>query len=165
MAAPNNATLLDYEGNIEDALATYLASVITSTQVLTPRTLQTSQEILTTPRVTASLAVSGTNPNQQANRATDSGEYDSFKSGILSLTCVVRRDASGQSLGTLRGKVRAALLKPTAAFNGTNLPYYQVVTLREIGSSLSSDPENDEISSQLSYLIEWYIKPDQWAAS
>ena len=165
MAATYNYQLLDYETNYEDALGTYLTSAIANTQILTPRTLLSSQPILTTPRVTVAVQVTGTNPNQTGMRTTDSKDYDSHKLGSVSLVCVTRRDASGQSLGTLRGKARVAMLGATAALNANNLPYYQTVTLREGSATMSSDADNDEIMTVLNYALEFYIKPDQWAAS
>ncbi len=165
MPAATNAALLDYETNIEDALATYLTSAISSTQILTMRTLLSSSGVLSTPRVTINVAVTGTNPNQQTNRSTDQAEYDSHKLATLTLACTARRDAAGQSLGTLRGKVRVAMLKASAALNGTSLPYYQTLLVREGSSQLSSDAVNDEITHQLSYALEFWIKPDQWAES
>lgn len=165
MAAPNNATLLDYEGNVEDALRTYLAAQLPTTQCLSPRTLIADAPILTTPRVTVSVQITGTNANQQANRTTDSAEYDSHKLGNVTLICATRRDGSGQALGTLRGAVRAAMLSATAALTAVNLPYYQIVTLREGSATMGSDPTNDEIFTSLTYALEFFIKPDQWAAS
>jgi hypothetical protein len=165
MAAPSISALLDYETNIEDALATHLAASLASTQILTTRTLLTSEEILETPRVTVAVQITGTNPNQQANRTTDSKEYDSHKLGSVTLVATIRRNASGQSMTTIRGGVRKAMLAATAALNGTNLPYYQIITLREGSSSPGFDKDNDEISMTMNYNLEFYIKPDQWAAS
>ncbi len=165
MAAPSIAALLDYETNIEDALATYLAAQIGSAQVLTTRTLISSEEILETPRVTVAVNVTGTNPDQQASRDTDGAEYDSHKMGSVSLVAVMRRNASGQSMTTLRGGLRKAMLSATAALTAVNLPYYQIVTLREAASSAGFDKENDEIFMTLNYNLEFFIKPDQWAAS
>lgn len=165
MAAPTNAALLDYETNYESAVATYLASVLTGTQIVTPQTIITAEGELETPRVAVVASISGTNPNQQGNRSTDGAEYDSHKLGTLSLACATRRDASGQSFGTLRGKVRVAMLRATAALNASNLPYYQTITLREASASMTVDTTNDEIVSTLNYSLEFYIKPDQWAAS
>ena len=165
MPASSIAILLDYETNIEDALATHLASAISSAQVLTSRTLLTSQEIVTTPRITVAVGITGTNPNQQNNRTTDSLEYDSHKLGTVTLVGVIRRNASGQSLTTLRGGIRKAMLSATAALNNSNLPYYQIVTLREGSSSPGFDADNDEISMTLTYALEFFIKPDQWAAT
>lgn len=165
MAAPTNAALLDYESNIEDALGTYLTAQIASTQILTPRTVLSTSGTLSTPRVTLSVEITGTNANQQNDRTTDGQTYDSHKIGQLSLACIVRRDAGTQALGTLRGTVRNALLSATAALNSNNLPYYQIITLREGSSRLSFDEANDEISHSISYALEFFIKPDQWAAS
>ena len=165
MAASSNAVLLDYESNIEDAVAAYLETAISGTTILTPRTPLSDVEELPTPRVAVTFTIGGTFANQQANRATDGGEYDSMKSGTLQLVCAARRDASGQSLGTLRGKVRVAMLKPTAALNGTSLPYYQFITIREGGSAYGSNAINDEITGTVSYSVDFAIKTDQWAAS
>ncbi len=165
MAAPTNAALLDYETAIEDALATYLATLLTGTQILTPRTVLSTSGTLSTPRVQLSVEITGTNANQQNDRTTDGLWYDSHKLAQLSLACIVRRDTSGQSIGTLRGKVRVAMLSATAALTSNNLPYYQVITLREGSSRAGINPENDEIFHQLTYALEFWIKPDQWAAS
>lgn len=165
MAAPSIAVLLDYETNIEDALATHLASALASTQILTTRTLLTSEEVLETPRVTVAAQITGTNPNQQNNRTTDQAEYDSHKLGTVTLVATIRRNAAGQSLTTLRGGIRKAMLPATAALNGTNLPYYQIVTLREGSSSPGFDKDNDEISMTMNYNLEFFIKPGEWAAS
>lgn len=165
MAAPSIAALLDYETNIEDALKTYLEANIASAQVLTTRTLLTSEETLETPRITVAVQITGTNANHQAIRTTDSAQYDSHKVGTLTLVATMRRNASGQSMTTLRGGIRKAMLAATAAFDGTNLPYYQIITLREGSCNTSMSGDNDEISYVMSYSLEFYIKPDQWAVS
>lgn len=164
MPASTVAALLDYETNYENAIAGYLDNVnaLSSVQILTPRTLLTSEPILTTPRITVSLALTGTNPNQQATRANTSAEYDSHKFAQLTLNCVTHRDGSGQSLTTIRGGVREAMLKATAALNGNNLPYYQTLTVREESSNFGPGVENDEIQATLTYGVEFYIIPTQW---
>jgi hypothetical protein len=164
MPASTNAALLDYETNIEDALATYLDGAITSTQVLTTRTLLTSDEILTTPRITVAVQIAGTNPSQQATKSSYAGDYDSHKLGTVSLVATMRRNASGQGMTALRGGIRAAMIPVVAALNGTNLPYYQILTLREGSCSTSFNADNDEIVYALTYALEFYIKPDQWAS-
>lgn len=163
MPATYNYQLLDYESNYEDALANYFANAIPNTQILTPRVLLTTQPILTTPRITVACQVTGTNPNQTGVRTTDSKDYDSHKLGTISLVCVTRRDATSQSLGTLRGKARVAMLSATAALTTNNLPYYQTITLREGAATMGSDGENDEIYTSLTYNLEFAIKQDQWA--
>ena len=163
MAAPTNAALLDYEGNIEDALGTYLSNVLTATQVITPRTLIGTAPVLTTPRVTLSVQVTATDPNQQNNRTTDSKSYDSHKLGTVTLSCATRRDGTGLSLGALRGRVRVAMLDATAALTSTNLPYYEIQTLREGSATMASDADNDEILTVLSYSLAFFILPTQWS--
>lgn len=165
MPAPSIAALLDYETNIEDALATYLASALSGVQILTTRALITSEEIQETPRVTVSVNVTGTNPNHQATRTTDSLTYDSHKMGGVTLVAAIRRNASGQSMTALRGGVRQAMLAATAALDDSNLPYYQILTLREGSCTPSINSDNDELIYSMSYQLEFYIKPDQWAAS
>lgn len=162
MPAPTVAALLDYEKNIEDALKTYLESAIASTQILTTRTLLSAEEIQETPRVAVSFQTTGTNPNQQAIRPSNSAQYDSHKQGTLTLIATVRRNASGQDLGTLTGQLREALLKESEAFDATTLPYYQVVTLREGSCVPSISADNDEITRTLTYAVEFYIKTDAW---
>lgn len=164
MPAASVAALLDYETNYENALATYLDNTISNCQVLTPRTLLTSEPILTTPRITVSMSLTGTNPNQQATRPNAASDYDCHKLGSLAINCVMRRDGSGQSLTTLRGGVREAMLSATAALNSNNLPYYQTLVLREQASAFGPGAENDELQCSLTYGVEFYIKADQWPA-
>ena len=165
MPASTVAALLDYETNYENAVAGYLDNVnaLSSCQILTPRSLLTTEPILTTPRITVSMSLTGTNPNQQDTRS-NGDEYDSHKIGSLALNCVIRRDGSGQSLTTLRGGVREAMLSATAALNSNNLPYYQTLVLREQASAFGPGAENDELQCSLTYGVEFYIKADQWPA-
>lgn len=165
MAAPTVAALLDYETNLEDALAGHFNNTLSGVQVLTPRILIGSAPILTTPRVTLSVQITGTNPNQTGTRPSDSSDYDSHKIGTVQVGATTRRDATGQSLGTLRGQCRQTMLQATAALNSNTLPYYQVVILREASTTSAANPENDEIASLLTYNLEFYIKTDQWPAS
>lgn len=166
MPASSIAQLLNYEGNYENAVRTYLAAQLTGVQVLTPETLLTDETILETPRVTVAFQLAGTFANQQANRTTDSAEYDAYKLGTLTLAGYVQRNNTSQSLQTLRGGVRKAMLAATAALNSNTLPYYQTVILREGPSQAPLAGENnDEIGFSQSYAVEFWIKPDQWAAS
>lgn len=165
MAAPTIAALLDYEGNYEDALQTYLAAQITGTQVLTPRTLATSQPKLTTPRITIAVQVTGTDMLHDSLRTTDGASYRDRKFGNVTIGAAIRRDASGQGIGPMRGKLRKAMLEATAALTEVNLPYYQTIALVEQSSAIGSDPENEEITVQMVWSLDFQIKPDQWAAT
>lgn len=165
MPASSIALLLDYERNYEDAIQTHLENVLTGVQVLTPRDNVVDASWVTTPRVTVQVQITGTNPNQQANRSTDQGEYDSHKLASVSFECAVQRNNTSQSMTNVVGGVRKALLQPTAALNANTLPYYQTITLRESASSPTFDAGNDEIARTLSYALEFYIKPTEWPAS
>lgn len=167
MPAPTIAALLDYETNYEDALASWLSNTLSNVKIYTPRTLLTATdgEELKTPRVTVAMQLTGTNPNQQGTRTTDSAIYDAHKLGQITLTCTVQRNNTSQSLGTLRGGVRKQMLQATAALNANTLPYYQTLILREGAAVPTIDAENDEIQCSLGYELQFAIKPDQWAAS
>ena len=115
MPAATIAALLDYETNIEDALKAHFQNTLPTTQILTPRVLIGTAPILTTPRITLVVGVTGTNANQTATRANTSQDYDSHKLGTVQAIGTVRRDGTGQSLGTIRGNIRQAMLQATAA--------------------------------------------------
>lgn len=168
MAAPDNATLLDFESQYEDATKTYLDAISGTPfeQVLTPRTLHSVENNLETPRAMVRMTSSGINPaEQEAKRTTDGARYYCHYNGQLEITVATRRNATGQDHGKLRGWLRVAMLGASAAFNSNTVPYYQTLRLYESGASQTFDGENDEIISALTYDLEWYIKPDQWAAS
>lgn len=111
-AAPSTiAALLDYETNIEDALKAHFQNTLPTTQILTPRVLIGTAPILTTPRITLVVGVTGTNANQTATRANTSQDYDSHKLGTVQAIGTTRRDGTGQSLGTIRGNIRQAMLQ------------------------------------------------------
>jgi len=160
-------SLLDFETNIEDALRTFLLGSTyfgAAHQVLTPRTLASTEAVLETPRVTLALTITGSGP-QELQRNTDSALYQAQRLGSLQIIAIARRDASGQALGTMRGKIRKAMLDATAALDSTALPYYNILTAIEGGSQSSADAENDEIAWAVTYVIEFIIRPDVWPAS
>lgn len=167
MAAPTNANLLDFESNYENALVTYLTAINGTpfAQTLTMRTLQSAEAILETPRAMVRCTSAGLATQQEGSRTTDSGKYFSHYAGQIELTVATQRNDVSQDQGKLRGWLRVAMLQPTAAFNANTTPYYQTLRCYESGSTQSYDSDNDEIVSSLTYNLEWYIKPDQWAAS
>lgn len=168
MAAPDNATLLDFESQYEDATKTYLDAISGTPfeQVLTPRTLNSVESNLETPRAMVRLTSSGINSSEQeAVRTTDSARYYAHYNGQLEITVATRRNDTSQDHGKLRGWLRVAMLGASAAFNSNTVPYYQTLRVQESGASQAFDGENDEIMSALTYNVEWFIKPDQWAAS
>lgn len=164
MAAPTIAALLDFETNIEDAFAVYLRIAHPTYQVLTPRTIPSDQDKLRTPRFELSLAITGSGSSEH-DRTIDGKTYESSRTGSLSIRAATRRADPDNLLGTLRGQLRAALLPATLAVDATDLPYYALTHITEAGASPQSFAGNDEIISDLSWSIAWFIKPDQWPAS
>lgn len=168
MAAPTNANLLDFESNYENALVTYLTAINGTpfAQTLTMRTLATAEAYLETPRAMVRMTSAGINPSEQESlRTTDSARYYCHYNGQIEMTVATRRNDATQDHGKLRGWLRVAMLGATASFNSNTVPYYETLRLSEAGSSQTYDPDNDEIVSAVTYNLEWFIKPDQWAAS
>jgi hypothetical protein len=167
MPASSIAALLDYETNIEDAVRTFLlgSGYFGAThQILTPRTLLTTEAELETPRVTVALNVSGSGMLEE-QRTTDSAWYQAERTGTLQIIVTARRDGAGQSIGTMRGKVRKAMLDATAALDGSTLPYYSLLTVIESGAQNSGNAENDELACAMNFDVRFCIKPDAWPAS
>jgi hypothetical protein len=166
MAAPDIPTLLDYETNLEDALTAYLVSRHATWQVLTDRTAPAAEGKLRTPRVEVAFTLtgSGTAEHQAGNRP-DEPYYESEKIGTLTVSVVAQRGASGQSLGQMRGALREDMLPRTLALTSVNVPYYEILDVTETGSTPSIFADNDEIISELTWSLRFFIKPAAWPAS
>jgi len=158
------AQLLDYETNIENCAQAYLAALSTGTQVLTHQTLITAQQKLITPRIEIELIVTGTHPGEN-DRNTDNAPYRAYKKGMLNFKCWARRNAGGTTLGTLRGQVRQAMLEASAMFNNTAMPWYAVAWYEEDSTRAAIEVSNDEIMTEISYSIHWWVQPDVWPVS
>lgn len=161
MPAASEEVLFDYEANIEDPLATALASLMTGVQILTARTTQAAEEHKETPRVEIALIVSGSPEHHSKDRA--GVEYRDTREGSLTFLCASTRGAAaGLTLGALCGKLRANLRKGKTLLNASNCPYYEIVWLEEAASQPQFDAENDEIQRVITADIQWWIKPDQF---
>lgn len=168
MPAASLAELFDFETNIENAFAGGFDSLFNDdlapgapeVQILTPRTLATLAAKKITPRIELALAVTGS-PEQHGK---DNGgvEYRSARMGTLSFRCVVRRNKPGQSLGYLRGTIRAGILKGEQLVPPEALPFYQILYLEEAGSVSEFEGENDEIHAVVSVEIHWDVNDDQF---
>jgi hypothetical protein len=163
MPAPTIAALLDYETNLEDALVAYFAQLYPAWQVLTDRTTPEEESKLRTPRIEIAVAQTGSgSAEHQAQNRPDKAYYESHKTGSLSIRAVARRPASDQSLGTMRGQLRQAMLPDTLSLTSVNVPYYEITHIAEGGSSPAFFAGNDEIQCELTWDIAWFIKPDAW---
>lgn len=165
MAAPNIATLFDYESAYENALANYFASINGNpfSQVLTPRTNLAEDASLTTPRLVIRMGVTGQGI-QENDQPNTSASYYSHRLAGVDFIVTTNRDNASQNHGYLRGLVRASMLQSAAIMNANSVPYYQTIFVFESGSTQGIQEENDEISTQLTYAIQFQIRTDQWPA-
>lgn len=165
MPASSEAVLFDYYGAIPAAFATALATVYSgdSVQLLTQRTLQGAAEKKTTPRVEISLRITGSPEHHSYDRSNV--EYRDTRQGQVIFRCITRRDGSGQSLGTLVGKLLANLRKGKTLITSSNLAYYEVIYLEESGGEEDFEVENDEIALAIAADIEFQIKPTEFPVS
>lgn len=166
-AAPDIPTLYDFETAYESALANYFANLNGApfAQVLTPTTQTNTEPSLETPRVTLALSITGTGDKEDFRQGSTTANYYSHKVASLALSVATCRSNTAQNHGNLRGRARQAMLEVTAALNSNTVPYYQTIFVTEQSSSQAIDPDNDEIITQLTYGLEFWIKPDSWPAS
>jgi hypothetical protein len=124
MAAPNIASLFDFETNYEDVTANYFSNINGNpfNQVLTIRTTQTAEEFLETPRIAISFGIVGTDRNHDQFIPNTATRFYDYKQGALTLTLATSRNNASQSHGTLRGQARQAMLEVTAIYNSNTLP-------------------------------------------
>lgn len=165
MPATTEAALFDYYGAIPAATVTALTPVYTgdNVQLLTQRTLQSSAEKKTTPRIEVSLTITGSPEHHSFDRA--GVEYRDTREGQLIFRLFARRDGAGQSLGTMVGKLLANLRKGKALLTAVNLPYYEVIYLEEISGQEEIESDNDEIGLIIAADISFQIKPSEFPAS
>lgn len=172
MPAPNVATLYDFESAYENALGNYFTNLNvggqTFTQVVTPRSNLTAAEFMKTPRLQVRISQMGLGqagsgwPENDATIANVASNYYSYYQFNAELTVVTQRNNSSQNHGLLRGAVRQGMLKPTAIMNANTVPYYQTLDVFPLTSLQGIDPENDEISTALTYQIDTFIPPSSF---
>lgn len=162
MPAADIPTLFDFESAYEDALANYFASINGApfAQVVTPRSNITEDSELVTPRIAISLAITGTGDKEDFRPS--GANYYSHKLASLTLAVASQRSNTAQNHGNLRGRTRQAMLEMTAALNANTLPNYQTVFVTEQSSAQTIVETNDEIVTQLTYAVEFWIPPSSW---
>lgn len=169
MAAPNIATLFDFESAYEDALRNYFVNVnmagVTFAQVLTPRTNANLAAFKVTPRLQIKagiigLAASGSGVQETTvtlnNMAT--AYYSYYTIGVTMDVCTARQNTQ-QPHGLLRGAVRQGMLEYTASMNNATVPYYQTTFVNPGASTQVIDADNDEIITSLQWSMDFYIPP------
>lgn len=146
--------LLDFEGNIEDNVASFLLG-LGFAQVFTPRTKITEEALAETPRAHVSLEIQST--GEQVIFLPGSGrEFDSEKNARLSISVVTRRnDGAGMTMGELRGRIRDAL---TVSNTALSYQWYSFTHLRETASNQTVAAENDEIATTLDFDLKFFVR-------
>ena len=174
-AAPNIATLYDFESQYENAVQNYFTNINVGgqifTQVVTPRSNLTAAEFTVTPRLQVKLSQIGIgasgvgfqeSPVTVANVASNYYSYYEFG---LQLDVVTARSNSSQNHGLLRGAVRQGMLEITASLNANTIPYYQTAYVTPMASMQGIDADNDEIQTQLTYELSVFIPPSSFPAN
>ena len=101
---------------------------------------------------------------QENPQPNTSAYYFSHKTATVDLIVTTNRDNVSHSHGYLRGLVRQAMLESAAIMNANSVPYYQTIYVFEAGSTQGIVDTNDEISTQITYAIQFQVRPDQWPA-
>ena len=159
MPAPTVASLYDFESTYELALANYFANVNAVWNVLTPGTASNASantDYLRTPRITIEFSITGT---PEKRDIANNSEYYSTRTGMYTIQAVSRRNDPTENHGLLRGSIRGAMLNAAGALKLNYIPYLETADVMEASSSQSVDASNDEILTQLTYQVLFFIPP------
>lgn len=175
MAAPNIATLYDFESAYEDALRNYFVNLnvggFTFNQVLTPRTNANLEAFRETSRLqikagVIGLAASGSGVQETAVTLNSAATayYSYYTLGVVLDVCTSRQNIQ-QPHGLLRGATRQGMLEYTASMNNSTVPYYQTVFVNPGASTQVIDTANDEIITSIQYSLDFSIPPTSFPNS
>lgn len=175
MAAPNIATLYDFESAYEDALRGYFLNVNVGgfqfAQVLTPRTNANVEAFQETPRLQIKAGITGLQASGSGVQETSvtlnnvATAYYSYYTIGVTLDVITQRQNVSQPHGLFRGATRQGMLEYTASMNANTVPYYETAFVNPGATSQVLDPENDAIISSIAYSIDFFIPPSQFPNS
>jgi hypothetical protein len=169
MPATDELQLFNFEYNFERAVESILDAGGYSARTF----IQGSRATLPESRIEITFA-SGQAINQALYPLDPSQEVYDFFDGRLSLRIVTVRDAeTGPSLtpgvGPMHEEwaaaVRMLLQERREPFTATNLPYYAVKTIRQIGTQRDLDPRWMEDFTRIDFLIQFGIRSQAWPAT
>jgi hypothetical protein len=168
MAATSDLQLFNFEYNFERAAESILeAGGYLSTFI------QGSSATLPASRIEVTFA-SGAAINQAIYPLDPAQEVYDFFEGRLSLRIVTERTAeAGPSLVSGVGPmheewaaaVRMLLQERRDPFTSTNLPYYAVKTIRQVGTQRDLDPRWMEDYTRIDFAIQFGIRSPAWPAA
>lgn len=167
--APSLPALFDFESPFEDALQSHFANlsignVPAFVQVLTPRTPKDQADELKTPRmqIRAGITAIPAAGNGLQENDMPAGAYLSYFALGLTLDVVTSRSNAEQPHGLLRGAARVAMLDASGVLNSANIPFLLTVLVTPQSSTQAVDSANDEILTQLGYVVEFWIPPENF---
>jgi hypothetical protein len=171
-AAPNLATLLDFEGQFETAAA----GILTAIMVNAYATGEDQQIALEKSGISFDLgpALEGKfaqlpKPASWPANAPAPQEYFIYDAS-LTFEVGVPRDDQGtdvegvtNKLSEIRGKLREVMMQSVRPFNEVNLPYYKVARIRPDGSSSQQGDKNRD-TAFLRFSLRFEIRNTAWPA-
>lgn len=162
MAAPDLATLFDFETQLESAAKSFLATATELPEESIYSTLD--QDVYTTPRLEIMIEINeGIDPPIARSALIDTPDYLKY-SATMTIRVVTDplEDGTQASHRALRGKVRGEMLQNAQNWTTTPalLPYYSVQYQRPLGTSYEIDGEL--AVSTLSYDLSSVIRNDAW---
>lgn len=175
MAAPDLQTLFDFEGQFEDAaqailVASGIAGYISQQAAKIP-IINTGLGFDVNPAIDELTQIPSPN-NWPAGQAAPQ-EYFRY-TGNLEFRVEVPRDqetitpASAGSVDTLmrsvRGKLRATMMRCVMPFTDANLPYYRVSDIRPNGTTTGYEAVRNIDFCSVRFVVTFAIQPGAWPA-
>ena len=164
MAAPDLATLFDFETNLEAAAKVFLSNATGISQDSIFCTMD--QDELTLPRIEVTVEIAeGIDPPVKRSTVSDIEDYLNYSANVMiRVVTDALEDGTEASHRTIRGNVRAEMLQNANNWTTTPdlLPYYSVQYQRPMGTSYEIDG-NLSVST-LAYDIRFAVRNDAWPA-
>ncbi len=164
MAAPDFATLFDFETQLESAATIFISTATGLPQESIFTTLD--QDEFTVPRVEVMVEINeGIDPPVKRSTVSDVEEYLNY-SATFSIRVVTDalEDGTQGNHREMRANVRSEMMQNANNWTTTPalLPYYSVQYQRPVGTSYEID--GNLAASTLTYDIRFAIKNDAWPA-
>lgn len=167
MAAPDFATLYDFETQMEDALASAITTILTAASITAPVSVTRDVETNDTPRVEITFSPGNALTQRTAiGQATPKQVPNSFQ-GAYSVKIVTSRQIipdNAELHGTIRGWVRYVLTAGAKGFNTSNLPYIQILEMLPTSATAQIYDEKQQDISELNHEVWFAIRNDAWPA-
>jgi hypothetical protein len=165
MAAPDFATLYDFETQMEDALASAITTILTAASITAPVSVTRDTQIDDTPRVEVTFSPGNALTQRTAiGQAMPKQVANAFQ-GSYSVKIITSRqlvDDNAELHGTIRGWVRYVLTAGAKGFNTSNLPYIQILEMLPTSATAQIYDEKQQDISELNHEVWFAIRNDAW---